>query len=305
MVTAFFSRRAARSAASFTTFSRSAPVKPGVRAAIVRSSTLGDRATPRACTRRISSRPLRSGRSTTTCRSKRPGRTRAGSSTSGRFVAAMMMTPLLASNPSISTSSWFRVCSRSSCAPRPGPTGARAALADRVDLVEEHQRRRLLLRLLEQLAHARGAQAHEHLDELRAAHEEERHVRLAGDGAREQRLAAPGGPEQQHALGDASAQPLVLLRVRQELDDLAELLLGLVDARDVGERGLELLAVVDLDLVLAHVQRARGARAHPPEHEPVDGEHDQQEGQEVEDHRQQDAGLLERCRRCRLPRASS
>ena len=175
-----------------------------------------------------------------------------------------------------------------------GATGAGAALADRVDLVQEHQGRRLLLRLLEQLAHARGAQAHEHLDELRAAHEEERHVRLTGDGAREQRLATPGRPEQQHALGDASAQPLVLLRVGQELDDLAELFLGLVDARDVGERGLELLAVVDLDLVLAHVQRARGARAHPPEHEPVHGEHDQQERQEVEDHRQQHAGLLER-----------
>ena len=31
-----------------------------------------------------------------------------------RFVAAMTMTPSLASKPSISTSSWFRVCSRSS-----------------------------------------------------------------------------------------------------------------------------------------------------------------------------------------------
>ena len=30
------------------------------------------------------------------------------------FVAAMTMTPSLASKPSISTSSWFRVCSRSS-----------------------------------------------------------------------------------------------------------------------------------------------------------------------------------------------
>ena len=81
------------------------------------------------------------------------------------------------------------------------------------------------------------------------------HVGLTGDGAREQRLAAPGRPEQQHALGDAAAEPLVLLRVLQELDDLAELLLRLVDARDVGERGLHLLAVVDLDLVPAHVER--------------------------------------------------
>ena len=39
------------------------------------------------------------------------------SRTSGRFVAAMMMTPSLGSKPSISTRSWLRVCSRSSWPP--------------------------------------------------------------------------------------------------------------------------------------------------------------------------------------------
>ncbi len=39
---------------------------------------------------------------------------------SGRLVAAIRMTPVLTSNPSISTSSWLRVCSRSSCPP-PSP----------------------------------------------------------------------------------------------------------------------------------------------------------------------------------------
>src|ERR1700738_2881959 len=39
---------------------------------------------------------------------------------SGRLVAAIRMTPSFASKPSISTSSWFRVCSRSSCPP-PSP----------------------------------------------------------------------------------------------------------------------------------------------------------------------------------------
>ncbi len=63
-----------------------------------------------------------SGRSTTTRRSKRPGRSSAGSSTSGRLVAAIRMTPSLDSKPSISTRSWFRVCSRSSWPPpRPAP----------------------------------------------------------------------------------------------------------------------------------------------------------------------------------------
>ena len=68
------------------------------------------------------SRPLTSGRLTTIRRSNRPGRSNAGSSTSGRFVAATRMTPSLASKPSISTRSWFSVCSRSSWPPpRPAP----------------------------------------------------------------------------------------------------------------------------------------------------------------------------------------
>ncbi len=58
-----------------------------------------------------------SGASTGICRSNRPGRSSAGSSTSGRLVAAMSTTPPCTSKPSISTSSWLSVCSRSSCPP--------------------------------------------------------------------------------------------------------------------------------------------------------------------------------------------
>ena len=56
------------------------------------------------------------------------------------------------------------------------------------------------LRLLEQVAHARRADADEHLDEVRAADREERHAGLARDGAREQRLAGAGRPDEQDAL---------------------------------------------------------------------------------------------------------
>ena len=91
------------------------------------------------------------------------------------------------------------------------------------------------LRLLEQVAHAAGADADEHLDEVGAGDREERHVRLAGDGAGEQRLAGAGRADQQHALRDAAAEALELLRIVQELDDLLQLLLGLVDAGDVVE----------------------------------------------------------------------
>ena len=64
--------------------------------------------------RPIASRHFTSGRSKTTRRSKRPGRSKAGSKISGRLVAAIMMILVSVSKPSISTSIWFKVCSRSS-----------------------------------------------------------------------------------------------------------------------------------------------------------------------------------------------
>src|SRR5436309_1195954 len=57
--TAFFSFRAASSAASFTMLARSAPAKPGVRAAMTPSSTLGASTTARACSLRMASRQER------------------------------------------------------------------------------------------------------------------------------------------------------------------------------------------------------------------------------------------------------
>ena len=110
-------RRAARSAASFMRLARSAPVKPGVSLARLAKSTPAPRGLPSEWTRRICSRPLTSGRSTVTWRSKRPGRSSAGSRMSGRLVAAIRMTASFSSKPSISTSSWLSVCSRSSWPP--------------------------------------------------------------------------------------------------------------------------------------------------------------------------------------------
>src|SRR6187431_1658648 len=123
--------------------------------------------------------------------------------------------------------------------------------ADRVDLVDEDDAGRVLLALLEQVADARGADADEHLDEVRARNREERDVGLAGDGAGEQRLAGAGRAHEQHALGDAATELLELLRLLQELDDLLELFLRLVDTGDVLERHLLLRARGQLRAALA------------------------------------------------------
>src|SRR3954467_13623739 len=178
---------AAARAASLTRLARSAPTMPGVAAATAARSTSGASGTCRVCTRRISSRPLRSGGPPLTRRSNRPGRSRAGSRISGRLVAASTTTPSLPWNPSISVRIWLSVCSRPSPppaqqAPPPAPPagreGAAARPADRVELVDEDDRRRDLLGLVEQVAHPAGADADDRLDELRGGDGEERHPGL-------------------------------------------------------------------------------------------------------------------------------
>ena len=80
-------------------------------------STPGASLTARAWTRRIASRPAHVGLVDHDLAVEAPGRSSAWSSTSGRLVAAMMMTPFEESKPSISARSWLSVCSRSSWPP--------------------------------------------------------------------------------------------------------------------------------------------------------------------------------------------
>ena len=154
---------------------------------------------------------------------------------SGRLVAAIRMTPgALAEAVHLDQQLVERLLALVVAAAQ---TGA-ALAADRVDLVDEDDARAVLLGLLEQVTNPGGADADEHLDEVRAGDGEERHARLAGDRSGQQRLAGAGRAVQQDALGDLGAQRLIPRRVLQEVLDLVELLDRLVDACDVGERGL-------------------------------------------------------------------
>mmetsp|Transcript_2424 Transcript_2424/g.7104 ORF Transcript_2424/g.7104 Transcript_2424/m.7104 type:complete len:361 (+) Transcript_2424:834-1916(+) len=115
--------RAACSAASLHTLAMSAPEKPGVSAAMVFavSAALTFSLILLRCWANTSRRPLMSGRSMRICRSKRPGRMSASSRMSARLVAARMMIPEVVLKPSISTSSWLSVFSRSSLPPAKPP----------------------------------------------------------------------------------------------------------------------------------------------------------------------------------------
>ena len=80
-----------------------------------------------------------------------------------------------------------------------------AAATDGVDLVDEHDGRGRLLRLLEEVAHPAGTNADKHLDEVGSRNREEGHTRLAGDGTSEQSLARPRRTGEQHAFGHTGA----------------------------------------------------------------------------------------------------
>ena len=296
LVIARLSLRAVSSAASLITLARSAPVKPGVRRATASRSTSGVNGLPLACTRRIALRPSMSGVSTAICRSNRPGRSSAGSRMSGRLVAAIRMTPPLVSKPSISTSSWLSVCSRSSWpppmpAPRCRPTASISStktIAGAFALACSNRSRT-----------RRGADTDEHLDEVRTGDRVERHPGLAGDGAGEQRLTGTGRAEQQHALGDLRAERLVLGRVLQEVLDLVQLLDGLVGTGHVGERRLRRVLGDQLGLGLAEVEHPGAAALHL-RHEQQQQDHQDRDRQQVDQQAEQDAVLGDRrCRPCR------
>ena len=57
-----------------------------------------------------------------------------------------------------------------------------------IDLIDEDNRRSLGLGLLKEVTHTAGADAHEHLDKVRARDAKERHACLAGNGLSQQRL---------------------------------------------------------------------------------------------------------------------
>jgi hypothetical protein len=167
----------------------------------------------------------------------------------------------LTSKPSISTSS---------CA---------GGAADRVDLVDEDDRRGVRLGLLEEVTDTGGADTDEHLDEVGTRDRVERDARLARDGTREQGLAGAGRAVQQHALGDLGADGLELRRLLQELLDLVELLDGLLGARDVGERRLGSVLGDELRLGLPEVHDTGAAALHLI-HQEQEDDHDEDEGKQ-------------------------
>ena len=208
---------------------------------------------------------MTSGRGTTMRRSKRPGRSSAGSRTSGRLVAAIRDDAVVRLE---AVHLDQQLVQGLLALVVPAAQAGAAVATDGVDLVDEDDAGRVLLALVEQVAHAAGADADEHLDEVRTRDREEGNPGLARDGPGQQGLAGSGWAHHQDALGDATAQAGELLGVLEEGDDLLDLVLGLLDAGDVGEGDAALVLREQLGLRLAKAHRLATAHLElPHEHE--------------------------------------
>ena len=173
-----------------------------------------------------------SGRSTITRRSKRPGRKRAGSSTSGRLVAARTIVRSLRVKPSISDRSWLSVCSRSSFpppnpAPRERPTASISSMktmAGEACLACSKRSRTRLAPIP-----TKSSMNSEPLTEKNGT------PASPATALASSVLPVPGGPTRRIPCGTFPPEPAEVGRRLQEVDDLEQVALGALEAGNVVE----------------------------------------------------------------------
>ena len=100
-----------------------------------------------------------------------------------------------------------------------------ALTSDGVDLIDEDDARCGFLRLLKEIAHARGTNTDKHLDEVGAADREELDARLAGNRLGEEGLTCTRGAEEQDPLWNTRTEVIEFFGGLEELDNLLKLLL--------------------------------------------------------------------------------
>ena len=125
-----------------------------------------------------------------------------------------------------------------------------------------------------------------------------------GDGAREQSLAGSGRTDQQHALRNAAAEFLKLLRIAQELDQLLHFVLRLLDAGDVAEGDLVLVPREHARLRLAEIERAFAGHADLLAEEEIKNEEEKRDRDKADDGLGENVGLRPD-RRLAIPASAS
>ena len=159
-------------------------------------------------------------------------------------------------------------------------TDAGATLAaHRIDLINKNDRRRRILSLLKQVAHAGRTHTNEHLNEIGTRNREERNARFASNSLRNQRLTGTRRAVQQNTTRNLRANRRELLRILQELLNLAELLNSLIHASHVLKRDLRHVLIDHLRPGLTELHDLAGTT--------LGTRHQEQEQAEDDDHRQQ------------------
>ena len=168
--------------------------------------------------------------------------------------------------------------------------------ADGIDLVDEYDAGSLLLGLLEKVTDLGSTHAHEHLHEFGAGHGEEGHVGFTGHGLGQHSLAGTRRANQQDALGHGSTDLLILTGVMEIIDDLRQILLGLVLTGHVVKANSLGGLHIHLGIGLAHIEHHGITAAHflhqLPGHELPQGDEDQNGGHPAQNIHEQ-GGLLD------------
>ena len=162
--------------------------------------------------------------------------------------------------------------------------------AERVDLIEKDDARCVFLGVLEEVAHARRADADEHLDEVRATQGVVGNLGLARHRAGEERLAGAGGADQQDAPRHACPQLTETAGRLEELDDFLELVLRLVDADHLGKRDPLAVTGAGLGEMLGHRPHWISEKVRAPEQHEQERQKEEQANQ-VREHGR-DRGLV-------------
>ncbi len=158
-----------------------------------------------------------------------------------------------------------------------------AVTSDGVDFVDEDDGGRVRFGLFEQVAHAAGADADEHFDEVGSGDGVEGYACFAGDGAGEEGFAGSWGAVQEYAFGDAGADGLELGGVFQEVFDFVEFFDGFVGSGDVVEGDLGGFFGDEFGFGFAELHDLVAAALHPGQQEPED-DADEDEGDEEAQH---------------------
>ncbi len=134
--------------------------------------------------------------------------------------------------------------------------GATARSPDRVELVDKDDAGSVLLGLLKQVAYAAGSHADEQFDKAGRTGAEERDTSLTCDCTCEQGLPRAWRTDQQHPFGNVCPNRQVALWIAQEVDHLAQVLLGFVDTRHIVEGRRWTLFVVQFGAAAPHSKDA-------------------------------------------------